>query len=97
MVSANRQRGVEYLSLLTRYGIYVVFVILVVAFSLANNRFFTVENLLLILQQASPLGIAVVGMVFVLMVVGNRYLRRTQYVFYFNGCRLPGYDYSNNS
>ena len=70
MVSENRQRGVKYLSLLTRYGIYVVFVILVVAFSLANDRFFTVQNLLLILQQASPLGIAVVGMVFVLMVVG---------------------------
>jgi ribose transport system permease protein len=55
---------------LTRYGIYVVLVLLVVAFSFANPRFCTLENLLLILQQASPLGIAVVGMVFVLLVVG---------------------------
>jgi ribose transport system permease protein len=55
---------------LTRYGIYLVFVLLVVAFSFANPRFCTLENLLLILQQASPLGIAVVGMVFVLLVVG---------------------------
>ena len=70
MESENRQRSVQYLSFLTRYGIYVVFVLLVVAFSMANDRFFTVENLLLILQQASPLGITVVGMVFVLMVVG---------------------------
>ena len=70
MASENRQPGVEYLPLLTRYGIYIVFVLLVVAFSMANSRFFTLQNLLLILQQASPLGIAVVGMVFVLMVVG---------------------------
>jgi len=68
MVTENQQPDVNYLSLLTRYGIYVVFVALAVAFSLAIERFFTVENLLLILQQASPLGIAVVGMVFVLMV-----------------------------
>lgn len=55
---------------MTRYGVYVVWVLLVVVFSRANERFFTVENLVLILQQASPLGIAVVGMVFVLLVVG---------------------------
>lgn len=70
MKSENKKHGSQYMSLLTRYGIYVVFVLLVIAFSLANDRFFTVDNLLLILQQASPLGIAVVGMVFVLMVVG---------------------------
>lgn len=55
---------------LTRYGIYAVFVLLVIFFSAANERFFTAENLLLILQQASPLGISVVGMVFVLLVAG---------------------------
>lgn len=56
--------------MLTKYGIYVVLVLLVVFFSLKNSLFFTVENLLLILQQAAPLGIAVVGMVFVLLVAG---------------------------
>jgi len=58
------------LSLLTRYGIYAVLVVLVLVFSSANERFFTPDNLLLILQQAAPLGIAVVGTVFVLLVVG---------------------------
>jgi ribose/xylose/arabinose/galactoside ABC-type transport system permease subunit len=58
------------LSLLTRYGIYAVLVVLVFVFSSANERFFTPDNLLLILQQAAPLGIAVVGTVFVLLVVG---------------------------
>ncbi|MDA0348624.1 MAG: ABC transporter permease [Verrucomicrobia bacterium] len=70
MQSNKRRHGSEYLSLLTRYGIYVVFVLLLIAFSLVNSRFLTIANILLILQQASPLGIAVVGMVFVLLVVG---------------------------
>ena len=67
--SKNRQLS-DILSWMTRCGIYVVLVLLVIVFSQANDRFLTVENLFLILQQASPLGIAVVGMVFVLLVVG---------------------------
>jgi len=59
-----------FLSWLSSYGIYVVLALLVAVFSIGNPRFFTVENLLLILQQASPLGIAVVGMIFVLLVGG---------------------------
>ncbi len=70
MINENKQRGGEYLAWLTRYGIYAVLVLLVIVFSLGNSRFLTVENLLLILQQAAPLGIAVVGTVFVLLVVG---------------------------
>lgn len=58
------------MSWLTSYGIYVVLLLLVMVFSLGNSQFLTLENLLLILQQASPLGIAVVGMVFVLLVAG---------------------------
>lgn len=70
MSNDTQASGTGLLSWLTRYGIYVVMVMLVVGFSFANPRFCTLENLLLILQQASPLGIAVVGMVFVLLVVG---------------------------
>ena len=66
----NIRQKKEIISLVARYGIFVVFGLLVVLFSLSNERFFTIENLFLILQQASPLGIAVVGMVFVLIVVG---------------------------
>lgn len=66
----ERQPRPSSLAILDQYGIYAVLALLVVVFSLANRRFCTVDNLLLILQQASPLGIAVVGMVFVLLVVG---------------------------
>lgn len=66
----NKNRKKDIISVIARYGIFVIFGLLVIFFSLSNKRFFTIENLFLILQQASPLGIAVVGMVFVLMVVG---------------------------
>lgn len=55
---------------LARHGVPVVLLLLIGLFSLANPRFCTAENFLLILQQASPMGIAVVGMVFVLLVAG---------------------------
>jgi len=69
-MAEHSKRAAGCLTLLTKYGIYVVLVLLVVFFSLKNSLFFTVENLLLVLQQAAPLGIAVVGMVFVLLVAG---------------------------
>jgi ribose transport system permease protein len=69
-MAGNSKRKTGLLPLLTQYGIYAVLVVLVLVFSLANEHFFTLDNLLLILQQAAPLGIAVVGTVFVLLVVG---------------------------
>lgn len=57
-------------SSIARYGIYVVFILIVMFFAFSNERFFTVTNIFLILQQASPLGIAVVGMIFVLIIAG---------------------------
>ena len=71
MMPGTGQRSSDVLTLFTRYGIYVVLAFLVILFSVSNERFFTVENLLLILQQASPLGIAVVGgATFVSVIVG---------------------------
>ncbi len=55
---------------LLKYGVYVIFFIMVIFFATKNPRFFTVDNFLLILQQASPLGIVVVGMTFVLVLAG---------------------------
>jgi ribose transport system permease protein len=69
-MSDNLKRKTALLPLLTKYGIYAVLAVLVVVFSRANEHFFTFDNLLLILRQASPMGIAVVGTVFVLLVVG---------------------------
>ena len=57
-------------SSIARYGIFVVFGLIVVLFALSNERFFTVKNIFLILQQASPLGIAVVSTIYVLIIAG---------------------------
>jgi len=70
MTQAQTKQTGGYLAWLSSYGIYLVLALLVLVFSMGNSRFLTVENLLLILQQASPLGIAVVGMIFVLLVGG---------------------------
>ncbi|HEY3344147.1 MAG TPA: ABC transporter permease [Anaerolineaceae bacterium] len=53
-----------------QYGVYVIFVLLVIFFSFQNQRFLTINNALLLLQQAAPIGISVIGMTFVLIVAG---------------------------
>jgi len=58
------------LTTLLKYGVYLIFGLMVAYFATRNPRFFTVDNLLLILQQASPLGIVVVGMTLVLVLGG---------------------------
>lgn len=56
--------------IISKAGIYIIFAILIVGFSAANSRFLTVANLLLILQQAAPIGIATIGMTFVMVTGG---------------------------
>ena len=48
-------------------AIWVVFVILVVAFTVANPRFINPNNLLMMLRQVAILGIASIGMTFVIL------------------------------
>ncbi|MCE1254997.1 MAG: ABC transporter permease [Anaerolineae bacterium] len=60
----------KYLPYLYQYGIYIVFMVMVVVFSFTNKHFLSIENALIILQQAAPMGIAVVGMTFVLILAG---------------------------
>jgi ribose transport system permease protein len=74
----------KYLPHLLRYGIYFIFLIMIMIFSFGNNKFLTLPNLLIILQQASPLVIAVIGTTFILTVAGldisigqNMYLSAT--------------------
>jgi ribose/xylose/arabinose/galactoside ABC-type transport system permease subunit len=56
--------------LVFRYGVYVIFLMMLGFFAAGNPRFLTLDNLLLVLQQASPLGIAAVGMTYVLILAG---------------------------
>ncbi len=74
-----------------KYGVYAIFLIMIVVFSFSNPRFFTLGNFLLILQQASPLGISVIGMTFVLILAGidisvgrNMFLTATIIAYFLN-------------
>ena len=60
----------DIVSVIARFGVFIVFGLMILFFALSSEHFFTVNNLLLIIQQASPMGIAVVGMTFVLVVAG---------------------------
>lgn len=48
-------------------AIWVVFIVLVIAFTIANPRFISVSNLLVMLRQVSMYGIASIGMTFVIL------------------------------
>ena len=59
------------LSIILRdYGIYIVLVVITLAFSLTTKGFATVNNLILILLQVSVMGIISVGMLFVIVSKG---------------------------
>ena len=51
-------------------AIWVVFIVLFIAFSIANQRFLHHNNLLMVLRQVSMLGIASIGMTFVILTAG---------------------------
>ena len=55
------------LNFIKQQAIWVVFIILVIGFSIANPRFLTTSNLLIMLRQVAVWGIASVGMTFVIL------------------------------
>lgn len=55
---------------LYEYGVYVIFLLMVVVFAFSNPNFFTIKNAILIVEQSSPLMLGVCGMAFVLMLGG---------------------------
>lgn len=58
------------IKVLKEKAIWVVFIILFIAFSLANPRFLSSSNLFTIARQVSMLGIASIGMTFVILISG---------------------------
>ena len=56
--------------ILRDYGIYIVLVVITIAFSLTTTRFATLSNLILILLQVSVMGIIAIGMLFVILSKG---------------------------
>lgn len=57
-------------SILQSYGIVIVLVLLIIFFSIMSDRFLTMSNIFNILRQVSIVGIAAVGMTFVLLTGG---------------------------
>jgi ribose/xylose/arabinose/galactoside ABC-type transport system permease subunit len=55
----------------SKYGVYFILLIMVVFLSIASKKFLSFSNVMNILQQAAPLGIAVIGMIFVLSIAGT--------------------------
>ncbi|WP_208107525.1 ABC transporter permease [Halanaerobium saccharolyticum] len=53
-----------------KYGIYIALIVLIIFFSLNSNAFLNPGNLINIARQSSMLGIAAVGMAFVLLLGG---------------------------
>ena len=48
-------------------GIWMVFIVLVIAFTIANPRFISVANIMILLRQVAVWGIASIGMTFVIL------------------------------
>jgi len=51
-------------------AIWLVFIVLFIGFSIANPRFMTIDNLLIMIRQVSMYGIAAIGMTFVILIAG---------------------------
>lgn len=66
----NRSKIQKFIDIFYKYGLYGVFVILVILFSLLNSNFFSLNNFINLLQQTSSTGIAAAGLVFVLLAGG---------------------------
>lgn len=50
-----------------KYGVYTIFVVIVIIFGLSNKNFLSASNILLLLEQSAPIMIGVIGMTFVMM------------------------------
>lgn len=71
MTTQNNKKKIDMSNILLKYGIYMVLIILVILFaSLKPNAFLSGENLFNILRQVSVVGIAAVGMSFVMLTGG---------------------------
>lgn len=53
-----------------KYAIYLVLLALIIIFSIASPQFLRVSNIVNVVRQASMLGIASVGMIFVMIIGG---------------------------
>lgn len=70
VISVHNTKKASFFDLFYKYGLYGVFVTLVLVFSLLNPNFFSTNNAINLLQQTSSSGIAAAGLVFVVLTGG---------------------------
>lgn len=57
-------------NLFSRYGIFIAFIIICIALSIATPNFFTAQNMLIVLRQVSINGILAIGVTYVIIAGG---------------------------
>lgn len=70
MLVSNKINSQKVVDFVLKYGVYTIFILMIIVFSFSNSRFLTINNAITLLQQAAPRGIAVIGITFVLIVAG---------------------------
>lgn len=70
METIRKKRKLYFFDIFYKYGIYVVFTILISIFALINPIFISAQNIINLLQQASAPSIAAAGLVFVMIAKG---------------------------
>lgn len=70
MEKLNKNRGLSIHDAFNKYGLYIVFIILIGIFAGINPIFLSAQNIINLLQQASAPSIAAVGLVFVMIAGG---------------------------
>jgi len=70
MCKISHRPKINFFDAFYKYGLYIVFALLIAAFTILNPTFISIENLVNLLQQSSAATISVVGMVFVMIAGG---------------------------
>ena len=65
-MTAKRSRKSP-LQFVVKYGVYSIFIVIIIIFALSNKRFLSGSNIMLLLEQSAPYMIGVIGMTFVMM------------------------------
>ncbi len=70
MCELTKESSGKTVRIVSKYGLYIVFAVMVVVLCFTNRNFATFSNFMLILQQMAPFGVAAIGMIFVLITAG---------------------------
>ena len=70
MKTLRKNRGIKVYDVFLKYGLYIVFIILIAVFAGINPIFLSSKNIINLLQQASAPSIAAAGLVFVMIAGG---------------------------